>query len=57
MAVLPVSVSSRISSNEQLTPFVTLEADMSPENIRKIGIIVAVLVILYGALKLVGLTP
>lgn len=29
---------------------------MSPENIRKIGIIVAVLVILYGALKLVGLT-
>ncbi len=30
---------------------------MSPENIRKIGIIVAVLVILYGALKLVGLTP
>jgi len=30
---------------------------MSPENIRRIGIIVAVLVILYGALKLVGLTP
>jgi len=30
---------------------------MTPENLRRLGIIVAVLVILYGAMKLVGLIP
>jgi len=30
---------------------------MTPENLRRIGIIIAVLFILYGALRLVGLIP
>jgi len=30
---------------------------MTPENLRRLGIIIAVLVIVYGGLKMVGIIP